>query len=132
MRNKTILLTITTLAILFTSMTLLQSSGVIPLPFNLMSEEEGNHDGDHQYPDYEGSVAVSEDQETGLESLAQISQSEAETVALSYTTGGSVVSATLENENGYLVWKVTVNFEGTNFEIDVDAGNGNVLWASTD
>lgn len=132
MKNKTILLTLTSLAILLTSMTLLHSSGIVPLPFNLMPEEEGNHGGDHQYPDYKGSIAVSEDQETGLEALASVSQGEAEGAALAYTTGGSVISAELENENGYLVWKVTINFDGDNYEVDVDAGNGTVLWASSE
>ncbi len=131
MKNKTLFLTLSMLAILFTSITLL-NSGVIPLPFNVMPEEEGEHGGNHQYPDYEGSVAVSEDQETGLESLATVSQEEAEASALVYTTGGSIISSELENENGYLVWKVVVNFEGTSFEIVVDAGTGNVLWASSD
>lgn len=132
MRNKTILLAITSLVILLSSMTLLHSRGIVPLPFNIMPEEEGNHDGDHQYPDYKGSVAVSEDQETGLDSLASVSRSEAETAALTYTTGGSVVSSELQNENGYLVWKVTINFQGDSFEVVVDAGDATVLWASTD
>ena len=132
MKNKTILLTLTTLAILFTSITLLHSSGVVPLPFNVMPEEEGEHDGNHQYPDYDGSVAVSEDQETGLDNLATVSQAEAENSALQYTSGGSIVSSELENENGHLVWKVVVNFEGTIYEIVVDAGTANVLWASSD
>ncbi len=83
MKSKTIL-TLTSLVILLTSMTLLQSIGVVPLPFNVMPEEEGDHDGDHQYPDYEGSVSVAEDQETGLESLASVSQEEAESAALAY------------------------------------------------
>ena len=77
-------------------------------------------------------IAVSEDLETGLNDLATVSQSEAEAVALAYTTGDSVVSSELENENGYLVWKVTVTFEGNSYEIAVDAGNAKVLWASSD
>ncbi|MCE7736300.1 MAG: PepSY domain-containing protein [Candidatus Heimdallarchaeota archaeon] len=132
MKDKTILLTLTILLIFFSSIILLYSSGVVPLPFEVMPDEEGNHDGDHQYPNYEGSIAVSEDQETTLESLTAVSQAEAETSALVYTTGGLVVSSELENENGYLVWKVTVNFEGTNFEVVVDAGTATVLWASSD
>ncbi len=132
MKNKTILLTLSSLIILMTTMTLLQSSGVVPLPFNIMPDEEGDHDGDHQYPDYKGSVSIAEDQETDLNGLASVPQEEAESVALAYTTGGSVVSSELENENGFLVWKVIVNFEGTNYEIAIDAGNASVLWASSD
>ena len=131
MKNKTILLTLTTLVILLTSITLLHSSGVVPLPFNVMPEEEGEHDGNHQYPDYDGSIPLSEDQETGLESLTTVSQAPAEANALAYTTGGSVVSAELENENGFLVWKIVVSLEGTSYEVVVDAGTAKVLWASS-
>jgi uncharacterized membrane protein YkoI len=73
---------------------------------------------------------VDENQESDLGSLAKINQSQAEDLALQYTTGGSVVSASLDNENGYLVWKVVVSYDGQHYEILVDAGDGSILWAS--
>lgn len=102
------------------------------LPFKIFPEEQGDHDGDHQYPSIEGSIAVNDDQENQLNDLSEISQSDAEELALAYTTGGTIISSDLENENGYLVWNVKIDFEGIFYDILVDAGNGKILWASTE
>ncbi len=130
MKRKIIILLITSLAVTLLSMSLLQSSGINPLPFTVMPEEEGEHDGDHQYPNYDGSVKIGEDDENNLENLTKITKEDAESKALEYTTGGTIKSSELENENGNLVWKVVVEFEGNLYEIAIDAGNGEILWAS--
>jgi len=116
-------------AIFSTTMVYSLNAGNV-LPFSVHPEETGNHDGNHQFPQIEGSIKLNENQNTNLSALATINQTQAENLALNYTTGGSVVSATLNVENGYLIWNVIIQYKGQNYEIMVDAGNGNILWTA--
>lgn len=101
------------------------------LPFAVTPEETGEHDGNHQFPDFVGSIQVGDESTSNYTDLAIVTKGEAEAIAINYTHGGNVISSQLGEENGYLVWKVNVNFDGTTYEILVDAGNGKVLFAST-
>ncbi|MCY3413736.1 MAG: PepSY domain-containing protein [Candidatus Heimdallarchaeota archaeon] len=125
MQKRLLLSSIFVLMFSVAGITVLAQNGM--LPFNVLPDEEGDFGGNHQYPDIKGSIPVDEDYSGDFSSLATITQQEAEQAALAYTTGGSVVSSELENENGYLVWKVVVSFGDVNYDVLVDAGNGSVL-----
>jgi len=131
-KTKYILGASTLLLVVFGVIGILSVTGVITLPFNIIPEEEGNFEGDHQFPDYAGSITVDENYAGDLLAFADISQIQAEQIALDYTTGGTLVSSFLENENGYLVWKIVILYDNAYYEIIVDAGDGQVLWASAE
>jgi uncharacterized membrane protein YkoI len=63
---------------------------------------------------------------TNLDALAKINQDQADSAALKLVEG-TVKKTELANEDGYLVFKVTVDLNGKNYEALVDAGNGKVL-----
>ncbi len=91
---------------------------------------------DEQDPSYTGtiriddSVEMSEDQEAAtLQSLATITQDQAEQAALASAPGASVTEVELDNENGWVVYSVTLD-NGT--EVKVDAGDGQVLATEAD
>lgn len=66
-----------------------------------------------------------------LQKLANIDQSAAEKAALQ-AVPGTVESAELEEENGYVVYDVNVaGDDGQDHHVDVDAGNGKVLQKET-
>ncbi len=132
MKTKYILGVSTLLLVASGVIGILSVTGVITLPFTIIPEEDGNFEGDHQFPDYVGSIAVDENYDGDLLAFADISQIQAEQIALDYTTGGIIVSSFLENENGYLVWKIVLLYDNAYYEIIVDAGNGQVLWASVE
>ena len=115
-------------ALIGVTLTVMAQNGT--LPFVVNPEEQGNHDGNHQFPQIAGSIKVDENYSGNLTSLATVSKQQAQDIALAYTTGGAVTTCTIDNENGFLVWNVDVNFNGTLYQIMVDAGNGDVLWAS--
>ncbi len=82
-----------------------------------------------QGPSYTSSIRVQDTQEVNdgteakkLASLAKISTDQAKAAA-EKSAGGTASSVKLENENGNVVYVVTV---GTN-EVKVDAGNGMIL-----
>jgi len=74
-----------------------------------------------------GSVAVKNDQEAALLAQAKIASAEAARIA-EKALPGKVVETKLDEENGYLVWKVgLVGDEGKVHELKIDAGNGRLL-----
>ncbi len=62
-----------------------------------------------------------------LQGLAKITPDQAKAAAAK-AANGTATTATLGNENGYVVYEVKVD----NQEVKVDAGNGNVLAQETD
>ena len=91
-------------------------------------------DNNKQEPTYTSSIRVPENKQEvddGTEakqpaSLAKVSSDQAKSVA-EKSAGGSASSVKLEEENGNVVYAVTV---GTK-EVKVDAGNGNILHTET-
>lgn len=88
---------------------------------------------DTQSPSYTSSIKTQDTQEVSdtieakqLASLAKISEAEAKAAA-EKSAGGTASSIKLENENGNVVYGVTV---GTK-EVKVDAGNGAILQTET-
>jgi uncharacterized membrane protein YkoI len=79
------------------------------------------------------SIQVPEDTETqaGLARLARVSQKVAVAAALDVQPG-QVVKARLDDEAGYLVWKIDVKHGKGTTEFAVDAGNAKVLAAEDD
>ena len=82
--------------------------------------------GSVQAPDVEG---VSEaDENAGLEGLATTTADEATAVALAANPGATVIDVSLENENGSVVYEVSLtDAEGVAVEVKVDAGNSAVV-----
>ncbi|MDE0803517.1 MAG: PepSY domain-containing protein, partial [Acidimicrobiales bacterium] len=89
-----------------------------------------------QDPNLNGSIQTPEDESLSeadeakaLEGLAKISPADAEQAALAAVPGGTVNgAASLENENGSVVYEVDVtDANGQSVEVKVDAGNGDVL-----
>src|ERR1700680_4600482 len=67
-----------------------------------------------------------------LAALAQVSQAEAEKTAVAKIGGNdavSIASAELEAEHGCLIWSFDLRIAGKSGvqEVQIDAGNGNVL-----
>jgi len=91
-------------------------------------------DSNVQEPVYTGSIKVADtgakDEESegaSLQGLAKISQADAEKAALAKVQG-TVVTTTLDNENGYLVYSVTIkDVQGKTSEVKIDAGTGSIL-----
>lgn len=91
-------------------------------------------DSNVQEPSYAGSIKVADttaaneaDESAALQGSAKIAQADAEKAALAKLPG-TVVKTGLENENGYLVYSVTIkDAQGALSEVKVDAGTGSVL-----
>ena len=87
-----------------------------------------------QEPSYVGSINVADtnakdeaSEGTALQGLAKISQADAEKSALAKVQG-TVVKTTLDNENGYLVYSVSIkDAQGKVSDVKIDAGTGSVL-----
>jgi len=95
------------------------------------TDTEQDHQVQEQYPSYKGSIAVPENtDDNGLASLAKITGEEAKAAAAANMSVSisDVQSASLENENGNLVYSVLVMKQGTVYDVKVDAGNGIVLF----
>jgi uncharacterized membrane protein YkoI len=78
-------------------------------------------------PVYTSSIQVKETNDTeavALRSQAKLDISKAEQNALTANPGTKVVQATLENENGNLIYSVILD---NAMDVKVDAGNGTVL-----
>jgi hypothetical protein len=102
-------------------------------------DDDGDGDGGEHF---KGSVAApAENGDEGshdeaaearqLQDLAKIDQSSAEKAALQ-AVPGTVESAELEEENGYVVYDVNIaGDDGQDHHVDVDAGNGKVLQKET-
>lgn len=85
-----------------------------------------------QEPAYTGSIAVQSDDDSQAEgaetsryqAMAKVSMDEAIKAAqAALNTTQAPARASLENENGYLVWEVVIGSQ----EVKVDAGTGKVL-----
>jgi len=102
-------------------------------PSAVVAQQEADGEQDPSYIGtihVDDSVDVSEDQEAAtLQSLATITQDQAEQAALATAPGATVTKVTLDNENGWVVYSVTLD-NGT--EVKVDAGDGQVLATETD
>ena len=70
----------------------------------------------------EGSEA--EDSGAALQGQADITQEQAETIALAQYPGAKVVAAELENEGGRLIYSIELD---NSAEVEVDANDGTVL-----
>jgi len=77
-----------------------------------------------QIPSYQCSIKVPEPEPKDLSSLAKIKADQAMAVAQAAITGTTVKKVELENENGCLVYSVSLN---NGMEVKVDAGNGKIL-----
>lgn len=80
--------------------------------------------GDKETSELIGSIPVKTN--TNLAALAKITTQQAEASALKLVEG-KIQKTELENENGYLAYKVVVDYKGIEYEVIVDAGNGTVL-----
>lgn len=77
-----------------------------------------------------GSLRVPEgtESEAELAQLARITKDQAEAAALAMFPG-EVIGASLDDENGFLVWKIAIKQTQGVIEVAVDAGDGQVLAA---
>ncbi len=85
------------------------------------NNEQGQDAGE---PSYQASIKVPQPEPKDLSTLAKVTEEQARQAALNANPGTTVKSASLENENGNLVWSVELS-NGT--DVKVDAGNGSVL-----
>ena len=90
-------------------------------------------DGEHQDPSYRSSIQAPEsanendaEEAKALEALATTTPDQARQAALA-AVPGTAGNASLEEENGNVVYSVEVTANGTVTEVKVDAGNGSVL-----
>lgn len=79
-----------------------------------------------------GSISVKDLKESGYPKAAKISLEDAVKAALEKQKG-KAVSAELDDENGYLVYEVTISTaDGSKMEVYVDAGNKKILGIEKD
>jgi len=98
------------------------------------AQDEVDTKNDVKEPNYVGSIAVTEtnakdeaSEAQALQGLAKISQADAEKAALAKVPG-TVVKTSLDNENGYLVYSVTIKDANNKLsDVKIDAGTGSVL-----
>jgi uncharacterized membrane protein YkoI len=80
--------------------------------------------------------ALSEDdaaEEAALAELASVDEAAAGEAAVASVGGGEILSAELDDEDGFVVWDVDVRAtDGTLHEVTVDAGNSSVLGTELD
>ncbi len=100
-----------------------------------------DHNKDEQQPSYTGSISLGQQNDQGqdneaagdeasdaaLASLAKITPAQAEKAALTAYPNAAVVGNSLGDENGYLVYEVTLKDAQGTLEVKVDAGNSQVL-----
>ena len=72
-----------------------------------------------------------EDQ-TSLQNLATITQTQAEAAAIAAQPDGKVLKSRLEEEHGYLVWQIDVEHGKKETQFSVDPGTGQVLAAESE
>ncbi len=82
-----------------------------------------------QAPAYSCTIKVPEPEPADLTSLAKISADKAMAAALAAYPGSRVRRVELKNENGCLVYAVSLS---NGLEVKVDAGNGQVLSTESD
>jgi len=91
-------------------------------------------DSNVQEPNYVGSIKVTDSnakdeasEASALQGLAKVAQADAEASALAKVPG-TVLKTSLDNENGYLVYSVTIkDAAGKMSDVKIDAGTGLVL-----
>jgi uncharacterized membrane protein YkoI len=88
------------------------------------ASEEAKETASEEASEWVGSIPVKGD--TNLAALAKINTEQADSAAVNLR-GGTVRETKLANEDGYLVYKVTVDLNGKIYEALVDAGNAKVL-----
>lgn len=96
--------------------------------------DEETADSNVQEPNYVGSIKVTDtnakdeaSEASALQGLAKVSQADAEKEALAKVSG-TVVKTSIDNENGYLVYSVTIkDSTGKMSDVKIDAGTGSVL-----
>lgn len=94
--------------------------------------EDAEQDAEEQDPSYTGSIQVPEgsvelneaDERAALQSLATITADEASQAALAANAGTTVASVELDDENGSLIYEVTLS---SGVDVKVDAGTGDIL-----
>ncbi|UOD35373.1 PepSY domain-containing protein [Deferribacteraceae bacterium V6Fe1] len=75
-----------------------------------------------------GTIKISRVQESDYPFMANISMAEAIQYAKKSNSGGKILKAELEEENGFLVYDVeVVQKNGDTVKLSIDAGNGKVL-----
>ena len=91
---------------------------------------------EQQQPSFTGSIRAPQgaegpsekDESAALTALAKVSETDARTAALAKFPGATVQKATLEDENGSVVWAIELtDATKANQEVKVDAGNGAIL-----
>lgn len=101
----------------------------------------GDADKEHNEPTYTGSIAAPKDTGTenettesdaaesaALAALAKISEADARAAALTQFPGATVQKASLEDENGSVVWSIELtDANKVAQDVKVDAGNGTIL-----
>jgi uncharacterized membrane protein YkoI len=100
-------------------------------PTTTTSTANSDNDVNEQYPNYTGSIKAPENAtDEQLAALATISSDQAKASALKDPTvaGGTVISVSLDNENGYLVYSVEIVKGSTSYDVKVDAGTGSILF----
>lgn len=142
-KTKTMLLTITAavaalpLAGYALAQSAPKSAPAMTQPLAQVQTKNDTETNDSQDPAIKGSIALPNDQngaENGTEvadaqeaaqyqGMAKITPEQAKTAALA-AVPGTVTSVQLGNENGFLVYDVTIGTQ----EVIVDAGNGKVLY----
>jgi len=82
-----------------------------------------------------GSIEVNErslpdndsEEQAALEKKATVDRKAAESAALESVGGGTVSEVELDEESGFLIWDVEVQFQGSEYEVAVDAGDARIL-----
>jgi len=82
-----------------------------------------------------GSIEVNErslpdddgEEQAALEKKASVDRNDAEAAALESVGGGTVSEVELDEEGGFLIWDVEVQFQGNEYEVAVDAGDARIL-----
>ncbi|SDI89443.1 Peptidase propeptide and YPEB domain-containing protein [Arthrobacter subterraneus] len=112
------------------------NAATVPAPAPVEANQDANETDEKQEPKLNGSITVPEsatelseaDESAQYADLATIDTKAAEDAALASVSGASVVSSELGDENGSLVYEVTVkDGAGALTEVKVDAGNATVL-----
>ncbi|MHA7278084.1 PepSY domain-containing protein [Arthrobacter sp. Hz1] len=112
------------------------NAATVPAPAPVEANQDSAENGEQQEPKLNGSITAPEsateqseaDESAQLTKLATIDAKAAEATATGSVPGSSVVSTELGDENGSVVYEVTVkDGAGVLTEVKVDAGNAAVL-----
>lgn len=78
-----------------------------------------------------GTIAIADDAPVTPD-LARVSPDDARAAALGALSGATVTDVDLDDEDGFLVYEVDLWRDGTEFEVTIDAGSGEVLCTELD